>query len=371
MTDSLSLAPSSPLRYDASFETPEPDEADTINALIDTFRDIQQTTLQDYGHAVRSVHAKSHGLLRGELRVLDGLPPVLAQGLFARPGTYPVVLRLSTTPGDILDDNVSTPRGMAIKVLGVEGPRLPGSEDDVTQDFILVNGPAFLKPDLKSFLRSLKLLAATTDKAEGLKKVASAVLQTAEKAIERVGGESANLKSMGGHPETHLLGETFYSQAALLYGPYMAKVAVVPVSPQLAALTGAPLDLDGKPDGLRQAVVQYFGTHAAQWEVRVQLCTDRTSMPIEDASVVWPEDQSPYVAVARIEVPPQPAWSEARSAAIDDGLSFSPWHGLAAHRPLGAIMRARQAAYEMSAAFRGRHNKRPIREPRTIDDLPD
>jgi len=42
------------------------------------------------------VHAKSHGLLQGELRVLDGLPKSLAQGVFARPATYPVVLRIST-----------------------------------------------------------------------------------------------------------------------------------------------------------------------------------------------------------------------------------------------------------------------------------
>jgi hypothetical protein len=37
-----------------------------------------ETTSQDYHHAVRSVHAKSHGLLDGELTVLDSLP--LAQG---------------------------------------------------------------------------------------------------------------------------------------------------------------------------------------------------------------------------------------------------------------------------------------------------
>ena len=76
------------------------------------------------------------------------------------------------------------------------------------------------------------------------------------------------------------------------------------------------------------------------------------------------------VPVARITVPAQPAWSEARSAAIDDGLSFSPWHGLAAHRPLGAVNRARKSAYEMSAKFRGDFNRCPIHEPRALDPLP-
>lgn len=50
---------------------------------------------------------------------------------------------------------------------------------------------------------------------------------------------------------------------------------------------------------------------------------------------------------------------------MDDGLAFSPWHGVASHRPLGSIMRARRAAYEMSAQFRAKNNKHPIKEPRT------
>jgi hypothetical protein len=69
------------------------------------------------------------------LEVDAGLPAELAQGLFAKPRRYPVVIRISTIPGDILDDSVSTPRGMAVKVIGVEGERLEGSENDVTQDF--------------------------------------------------------------------------------------------------------------------------------------------------------------------------------------------------------------------------------------------
>src|SRR5262249_23564703 len=152
--------------------------------LIETMSKIQEKTYADGGHALRSVHAKSHGLLRGELRVLPNLPEPLAQGLFERPGTYPVVIRFSTNPGDVLDDTVSTPRAMALKVVGVPGARLPGSEKDVTQDFILINGPAFLNKDGRHFVRGLKLLAATTDRAPALKKVLSAVLRGAETLIE-------------------------------------------------------------------------------------------------------------------------------------------------------------------------------------------
>ena len=164
-----SRPPAVPVRYEPVFEHPEPDEAETTRALVETMRKIQEKTFEDGGHALRSVHAKSHALLQGELEVLAGLPPELAQGMAASPGRYPVVMRLSTNPGDILDDNVSVPRGLAVKVIGVEGERLHGSEGHNTQDFVLVNAPAFLKSDARSFLKSLKLLAATTDKAPGLK----------------------------------------------------------------------------------------------------------------------------------------------------------------------------------------------------------
>lgn len=360
-----------PIRYQASFEQPEKDEQETHAALVATMRKISEITLKDGGRPLRSVHAKSHGLLRGELRVLDNLPDALAQGAFAEPGaTYPVVMRLSTTPGDLLDDSVSTPRGLALKLIGVTGERLPGSEGEVTQDFVLVNGPAFTAPNAKAFLRNLKLLAATTDKPQALKKAVSAVLRGTEKVVEAFGGESPILKALGGHPETHILGETFYSQVPMLHGPYIAKLSVAPVSPNLTALTDAPLNVNGKPNGLREAVVDFFRSQGGEWEVRVQLCTDRDAMPVEDASVVWPEDQSPYIAVARIRVEPQQAWTEPRVTAVDEGFAFSPWHGLATHRPLGSIMRARKAAYEMSAQFRDRHGHATVAEPRGPGDLP-
>ena len=53
--------------------------------------------------------------------VLDGLPHVLAQGLFATAGTYPVVMRFSTTPGDLLDDS-----GLDAARRGAEGRRRRG-----------------------------------------------------------------------------------------------------------------------------------------------------------------------------------------------------------------------------------------------------
>jgi len=354
-----------PLPYDASYEVPEEGEADTIAGLIESIHEIAATVDKDTGHARRGVHAKSHGLLRGELQVLSNLPPDYAQGLFSHPdGAWPVVLRLSTTPGDMLDDKVSTPRGMAIKVIGVPGARLPDGVGDVTQDFVMVNGPTFLTPNAKQFHGNLKLLAATTDKAPSLKKALSSALRGVEKVVEAVGGESATLKGLGGHPETHILGETFFTAAPILYGRYMAKLSLAPVSPELLALKDQPVDLDNKPNGLRAAVVDFMTEHGAEWELRVQLCTDLASMPIEDASVEW---QAPWVPVARIRTAPQAGWTHGLSVLVDDGMQFNPWHCIAEHRPIGSIMRVRRAVYAASARFRAERNGAPLAEPQNLD----
>jgi hypothetical protein len=114
-------------------------------------------------------------------------------------------------------------------------------------------------------------------------------------------------------------------------------------------------------------VVSFFAGQGGQWDVRVQLCTDLDAMPVENASKAWDEAQSPYVTVARLTAAPQSAWDDARADQVDDGMAFSPWHGLEAHRPLGSIMRLRKQAYDMSAKFRARHNGHAVDEPRSFD----
>ena len=96
-----------PIPYSPSVETAAADEADTIRELVSTLLKISLITYTDGHHALRSVHAKSHALLEGELKVLPNLPAQLAQGIFEVPGTFPVLMRLSSSPGDILNDSDS------------------------------------------------------------------------------------------------------------------------------------------------------------------------------------------------------------------------------------------------------------------------
>ncbi|MBO9726984.1 MAG: catalase family protein [Novosphingobium sp.] len=353
---------SPPLAYSPEIENLGDDEAALVDQLNASFDEILRITHRDYGKAVRAVHAKAHGLLSGTLKIAADLPLELAQGLFASPGTHPVHVRLSTNPGDILDDAIALPRGLALKVLGVEGERLPGAEGS-TQDFVMVNGPVFTAADVKQFASSLKLLAKTTDRAEGAKIAASRVLQVINGALGAVGLESTKLAGLGGAPQVDPLGETYFSVTPFRYGMYVAKFRLRPLSRELADLTGTKVDTSLGKDAIRETVRRDMAHIHGEWAFEVQLQRDAHSQPIEDASVEWKEDEAPFVQVATLLLPPQESWQQTKVRAIDEGMRFSVWTGLAAHRPLGGINRARRDTYRHSSDFRAAANGCPLHEP--------
>lgn len=356
------------LRYSEGVEVRPPGEDATIDRIIAAMTRESEVTARRYGHAVRSSHAKSHGLLKGELRVLEGLPPELRQGLFAARRSYPVLVRMANVPGELLDDSVSTQRGMAIKVLGVEGEMTSGHEGEATQDFVLDTGNRFPNADAAGFLATILGLEQATRAPQAVKAAVSAVSRAANAALNAVGGDSATLDFFG-HPPRHPLAEPYFTQAAIRYGDHVAKLGVFPVSPGLAELGN--IDPSRDPDALRTATVSYFRRNPAEFEVRVQLCTDLGRMPVEDASVEWPEEESPYRPVARIVLPVQDACSPPRRRYVDDALAFCPSHSLAAHRPLGSIMRARMRAYPALSRWRRERNGMPLKEPRSLEEVPD
>jgi hypothetical protein len=96
----------------------------------------------------------SEGKIRGFARVAQDA----RAGIVRQAGNLRGRHEVLAIPGDLLEDSISTPRGLAIKIIGVDGKRLEGSERDSTQDFVVVNGPTFNATNAKAFHRSLKLL---------------------------------------------------------------------------------------------------------------------------------------------------------------------------------------------------------------------
>jgi catalase len=352
----------SPIRYSPDLEDVNPDEHQTIERLCAAFDPILEATAKNYGHAVRSVHAKAHAILEGTLTIDANLPSELSQGLFAKPGSHKVYLRVSTNAGDILPDAISLPRGLAIKVLDVDGERLAGAEG-TTQDFVMVNGNIFQAKTADKFLSSLKLLAKTTDRLEGTKKVMSTVMRSVNIALSLDGIKSPTVASLGGAPNVDPLGETYYSVTPFRYGDHVAKFSVAPHSSNLTERTGAEIDASNRRDAIREAVQTEMHAIDGVWEFRVQLARDLTKQPVEDPTVEWNEDDAPFQRVGIITVNRQDSWEASLVEAVDKNMRFSIWTGLAAHQPLGNINRARKAPYQHSAKFRAAFNKCPIHEP--------
>jgi hypothetical protein len=146
------------VRYSDGVETIQHGEAETVERVAATLLDIAKRVGERQRHTVRAVHAKSNGLVKAELTVLAGLREELWQGLFAKPASYGAVIRFSSEPGDVLSEHISTPRGLAIKVIGVEGATLPNHADRVTQDFIFNNGSTFAA-NVPDFLKAKSLEA--------------------------------------------------------------------------------------------------------------------------------------------------------------------------------------------------------------------
>ncbi|MDH4441854.1 MAG: catalase family protein [Rhizobium sp.] len=354
-----------PVRYRPDLEQIKADEQTAIDSINESMRFIVGKTHADQGKALRGVHAKSHALLQAELTVHEGLPPELTQGIFAEPGRiFPALVRISSIAGDMLPDTVSLPRGFSIKIFDVPGERLAGSEDDTTQDFLFATAPAFSAPDAAGFAKSLKLVAQTTDRVEGLKIAMSAVLRPLVRLLQGLGIEIGILKALGGYPENHVLGERYFTQVPIRFGDFVAKLDVVPRSANFRGLTGERVDLGRGPNVLRDTAADVIGREGGEWTLRAQLCRDLSTNPIEDSSVAWPEDGNPYLDIATITVAPQMSWSDSRSRVMDDQMSFRPWRGVEAHRPLGNIMRARRQSYPVSVDTRAALNGCPIHEPK-------
>ena len=366
------------LNYSPSVETIAPDEEVTIDELSRTMQHITRHMATRYRHAYRPVRAKSHGVLVGTLEVLAGLPSELSQGLFAKPGSYPVVMRFSTNPGDLLADSVSSPRGLAIKILNVDGDKVASHADQSTQDFVCINANAFTAPDPKGFLEQIRIFDKNLDTPEGVKHAVSVAARTTNAVLKAVHLPSATLEGIGASA-THILGESFSTVAPLRYGDYVAKVGFAPASENLKALTGQSIDLGSDYNALEVLIKKFFRDETAVWDVKVQLALapDRPDIdekekefPIEAADKVWPEEMSPWQTVARLSVTPQDSYSDARQLFVDERLSFSPWHALEAHRPLGGIMRARLKAYEEAIKYRAQRNERERTEPSNIAEVP-
>ena len=299
------------------------------------------------GAAQRAGNTKTHGVVRGELVIHDGLPATLRHGLFEQPRRYPAWVRFGgpgpALPPDIEDVGVLS---IGVKVMGVPGPKLLDDER-FTQDFTAISTPAFTTPDLR----------------------ANADLQA---AIGRglplfyfigPGGHflDALMQGLWSRTQTSPLETAYWGCVPYLLGDGQAmQYSFRPVDAGRSRIHGLP----GRPSDnyLREAMAHTLADRAARFEMLLQLQTDPRRMPIEHASVRWSTSDSPPMVAATLELPRQRFDTEAQLA-FASRLSINPWHCLAAHRPLGNQNRGRLRIYQTLSQLRQQMNATPHVEP--------
>lgn len=317
-------------------ENVAPDEADRFAAYGKQFAAIQARKSAKYG-AGRALHRKQLTAATGSLEVLPDLPDFARHGLFARPGTFDVWVRLSNGGMARAPDKVPDIRGFALRVLGVKGDSALGNGPAKSQDFTLINQSQFAFPKSDEFV---DFVAAAADgngalvkflvKRYGLFAGPARLL----KMVKTVG------RSFGGFAT-----ETVFSAVPMACGPYAVRVRLVPADANGVATPGASADwgADFSARLRRQSL---------RWDLQLQPFVNEQLTPIEDASVNWP---SPYTTVATLTLPQQDSASADGQALLKqvEASVFDPWQALAAHRPLGDVQRARKVVYFVSQQGRG------------------
>ncbi len=341
-----------PLPYAENAEVIPADEADDIQRVVQALELILARSQAKSGQFRADVHVKTHGYAAAEFRVLPNLPEELAQGLFATEGFCPAVVRFSNAASQAQADAVPDGRGMSIKVLKVEGETVTVDEQKgPAQDFVMINHPVFFARNVKDFLRLEQVLVQAEDSP--LATLQGALTGWDWNPLHWHWREMLTVARIAGQLPAHPASNTYFSMAPIRYGNYVAKYRAKPAGDRHDSYLELVQRLGSQADALRLALEETLRTQEVLFEFQVQLRNSERTMPIEDATIEWPESESPYRTVAHLLVPRQEIASLRQQAAFQQ-LSFNVWHALAAHRPLGGINRVRRLAYPLSADWRRR-----------------
>lgn len=357
--------PNRPLPYADDVEAIPADEADDIQRVVQALEKILTRRQAKSGQFRADVHVKTHGYAQGELRVLPNLPDELAQGLFDHEAVYRAVVRFSNAASQEQSDAIPDGRGMAIKVLGVAGEMEFADEpNEPTQDFVMINHPVFFARNVKDFLRLEQILVQTD--ASSLATMQRALTGGDWNPLHWHWREMLTVARIAGQLPAHPASNTYFSMAPVRFGRHVAKYRAKPVGDRLDSYLDLIQRLGSQADAMRLALTDTLHSQAVLFEFQVQLRTSEQSMPVEDATVEWPESESAYRTVAHLLLPRQEI-DLLRQQDAYKNLAFNVWHALVAHRPLGGINRVRRRAYAFSSAWRRQQSEVIIKEPTSMD----
>ncbi|MEM7359656.1 MAG: catalase family protein [Pseudomonadota bacterium] len=307
----------------------------------------------------RDAHSKPHGCVRAHFEVFD-TQSIYNHGIFKQAGTYEAWVRFSNGSVPALADPKADARGMAIKVMDVPGEQLlPPLLAGRTQDFVMINSPAFFIRSIEGY-RELERVTAIGKPFTYF--LGEYYLNPFKWKLREL---YLGLNTRKTAPSTPLSTQ-YFSMSPYKLGPHQMKF-----SAKACTDYQAPGINRDDPNFLRNAMKKVLKSQDACFQFMVQLRDPDARMPIQDTTVVWSEDDSPFVPVARVHIPMQD-FDTAQQNEMCENMSFNPWHGTKELQPLSYINELRREVYLHTAAYRRVRNGVYLEEPNSwCDSLPE
>lgn len=313
---------------------------------------IEKSIREQYtaGNALRDAHPKAHGCVRAEFHVSKNIPAQFAKGVFIPDQSYQTWIRFSNASNDASSADIDKDaRGIAIKLLGVSGEKILESEKQATtQDFIMINHPVFFANDAKRYLSFMH----DVNSHNMIRKLHIPFALGFKGTMNALGARNSQIANP--------LYARYWSMV-----PYQLGLGndrqTVKYSVRACSVTANNLPKNPSHDFLREALKNTLQQTDACMEFLIQPRTS-SKMLVEDSMTEWDEKAAPFYQVATIHIPKQ-NFDTPEQNKFCENLSFTPWHALPAHKPLGAVNRMRKVIYENISRIRHDMNSASRQEP--------
>ncbi|WP_198078502.1 catalase family protein [Acinetobacter calcoaceticus] len=313
---------------------------------------IEKSIREQYtaGNALRDAHPKAHGCVRAEFHVSKNIPAQFAKGIFIPDQSYQAWIRFSNASNDASSADIDKDaRGIAIKLLGVSGTKILESEKQATtQDFIMINHPVFFANDAKRYLSFIN----DVNSQNMIRKLHIPFALGFKGTMNALGARNSQIANP--------LYARYWSMVPYQLGLGNDRQAVK-YSVRACSVAANNLPKNPSHDFLREALKNTLQQTDACMEFLIQLRTSN-KMLVEDSMTEWDEKAAPFYQVATIHIPKQ-NFDTPEQNKFCENLSFTPWHALPAHKPLGAVNRMRKVIYENISRVRHDMNSAPRQEP--------
>lgn len=313
---------------------------------------IEKSIREQYtaGNALRDAHPKAHGCVRAEFHVSKNIPAQFAKGVFIPDQSYQAWIRFSNASNDASSADIDKDaRGIAIKLLGVSGEKILESEKQATtQDFIMINHPVFFANDAKRYLSFIN----DVNSHNMIRKLHIPFALGFKGTMNALGARNSQI--------VNPLYARYWSMVPYQLGLGNDRQAVK-YSVRACSVTANNLPKNPSHDFLREALKNTLQQTDACMEFLIQPRTS-SQMLVEDSMTEWDEKAAPFYQVATIHIPKQ-NFDTPEQNKFCENLSFTPWHALPAHKPLGAVNRMRKIIYENISRVRHDMNSAPRQEP--------